>query len=212
MKTRVIIPAAGFGTRMQPLRSDQAKELLLHPTLKKPMIEVAIENALRFNFEPIVVTRNSKTELIVWMKNHYPNILVQQIESSTEWADTVLQSQFHWADKNILLLPDTDFEPVEALREIDLKLNLNELVFAVFENKDFSKWGVVQEQNQISYICEKPSSCNDTAKVWGMIGFQKKSGMFLFQSILKSHLEKKWQPLLSLNAMVKLTHFNDFTR
>lgn len=210
--TTVIIPAAGYGLRVQPLRDDQAKELFNHPKLNKPLIQVAIERCLNLKFTPHIITRKNKTELIDWMKKNYPKVSLQLIDSSKEWADTVLQSNPYWTENNILLLPDTDFKPENILNEIAQNLSSFDFVFATFPALNLSTWGIVQQKNFETQIIEKPTQWQKSARPWGLIGFKKQAGIELFNAILKSHDTKSWQSLSGHSKLVELASFEDFTR
>lgn len=210
--TTVIIPAAGFGRRVQPLRDDQAKELFNHPNKNLPLIQVAIERCNKIGFKPHIITRKNKSELIGWLQKSYPDISLQLIDSSKEWADTVLQSESYWSEKNLILLPDTDFEPENVLTEMNKNLDFSEFVFGTFSSINLSTWGVVQQVEAKTEIIEKPTHWRKSAKPWGIIGFKKLNGNALFSAVLKSHVTKDWQSLFGHSSFIELASFQDFTR
>src|SRR3990167_3512170 len=63
---KVIIPAAGFGTRFLPATKAQPKEML--PIVDKPVIQYVVENAVSAGIEDvIIVTGISKRSI----ENHF---------------------------------------------------------------------------------------------------------------------------------------------
>jgi UTP--glucose-1-phosphate uridylyltransferase len=58
---KAVIPAAGFGTRLQPFTLATPKELL--PVNRKPMIQLAVEEALSAGIRDIgIVIRHGKRQ------------------------------------------------------------------------------------------------------------------------------------------------------
>ena len=58
----IIIPAAGFGTRINPGADESfAKELLIDPQTGKPLICWGIDLALKFGYDVHVITREPKS-------------------------------------------------------------------------------------------------------------------------------------------------------
>ena len=60
--TKAVIPAAGHGTRMQPISLVLPKELL--PVGTRPMIQFAVEEAIEGGIREVVIVINTEKELI----------------------------------------------------------------------------------------------------------------------------------------------------
>ncbi len=188
---KLIIPAAGFGRRMG---SPPAKELLLG-SQGFPMIEFALGIGRKLAIPSLVIVRREKTELIDYLQKHPMFALgllqLQEIEPSAEWSATVLASQKSWVDHNLLVLPDTEFAPIDIVEK--MFSSSKSIQAAVFEVKDPKNWGVIQNIQAESFeIADKPENLEVTrAKAWGLLGFDKNAGEVLFQSILGSFLHGK---------------------
>jgi dTDP-glucose pyrophosphorylase len=209
----MIIPAAGFGLRVG---RPAAKELLPDSS-GEPLILWWLQRAAEIEANVHLITRYEKQVLVDFVSQACEkmnlNFSVQRIESSKEWPDTVLQSEKFWSEKNILVLPDTRFEPVRILKEISSALESFEIVTAVFSVENPELWGMTrQSQHHQFEICDKPARTPEGALAWGLLGFQKQAGALLFQSILDSYFDKKWKLISKKNLSLGLEKFEDLTR
>lgn len=206
-KVKAIIPCAGYGTRMQ-MESWQAKEMLRDPNdPSKVLIDYSMELCYKYNIEPVVITRREKTGLIDYLiKDHQLSNLIIT-EPGKEWAETVLKSQGLWGEKNILILPDTRFNPESVIPEMLDKLDKVPVVAAIhsIDPKESYKWGTVDEDN--GSIFEKENT--NLNKAWGLLGFQKGDGRCLFNNL---HPRGEWVGFLEEFMTVDLTDFKDITR
>ena len=209
-KPLIIIPAAGFGTRVG---SPNSKELLPHPVTGKPLIEASLNLANERQWPVLVITREEKTELIAYLKN-FEFVQIMTIKPSKEWPDSLLASQPKWHLKNILLLPDTEWEKTKVLDLIDDELTYHQVALGVFTTDDYTPWGVVNTQSDFYHFCEKPQDAHQFAhlKAWGLIGFQKNIGEKLFEKLLTSTLNHQWQQLELKPSFIELDYFKDLTR
>src|SRR4051812_48128743 len=108
---RVLIPAAGFGKRMG---LPEAKEMLIGPE-GTPLIEWSLSFCNKNGLKPLVISRPEKNSLNDYLRRIGVDTLL--IEPSGEWPDTLLKSEELWAEKNLVLLPDTRFSPLEMALE-----------------------------------------------------------------------------------------------
>ena len=201
MKTRAIMPCCGYGTRMN-MQPTESKELLLDET-GKPIMEYCLTICKDNDLLPLVVTRPDKKDLIEYCRVNDVETLI--IEPKGEWADTVLASNGLWHDDNILLLPDTRFEPISSIQLILANLEANaKTVWALHSVKDGSNWGIL-DYNDLT-IKEKPKGI-DRAIAWGIIGWKKDEGMKLF-----TDMSEKKQYVLDQASWVHLDSFKDITR
>lgn len=201
--TRLIIPAAGLGSRMN-MPNNQSKELLINPYTNEPLIEYSLDLADHFGISPLVITRIEKQDLIQYCAVRGIETMIIGVKG--EWANTVLQSKAWWDDDNILVLPDTIFnDEYETIKNIKNGLNLgNNAVFALHRVRDVSNWGYINNYE----ITEKPIGNISVGFAWGLIGFKKTYGEKLF-----SALQTKNNPLQLENCgFTYLQSFNDLTR
>lgn len=199
MNVRLILPCAGYGTRMNtPI--NKSKELLLKDG--RPLIQYSLDLAIACRLDPLVVTRAEKTDLIEYCRLW--NIETQIIEVEGEWANTVLKSAPNWAENNILVLPDTVFSPpITTTQQISAGLWLgNNAVFALHEVQDPHKWGIVADYK----LYEKPV-LGHPAYAWGLIGFKAEYGKKLFANSGKGSVF----PLENC-GFTYLDYFQDLTR
>lgn len=202
----MIIPAAGLGTRVG---SPPAKELLPHPKEEGTFIEVALRKARKFNSTPLVISRFDKNVLNNWLlENKIPHILVTK---TSEWVETVILSKRYWKDKNLLLLPDTDFSPKEIISDLFLELDSKPLAFGVFDVENISLWGSLKSEQERRYISEKNRN-HLPGKAWGLISFTKKGGDVFWPLYLESQLLKDWVEIPIEFSELHLLGFTDLTR
>ncbi len=178
---RAIIPCVGFGKRMGML-PNQSKEMLIDPKTGQPLIQYHLDLCKKYQLQPLVITRKEKADLNQYLqKNNIPFMI---IEPHGEWMHSVLASQGMWDEYNILLLPDTRFEPDNILQEIKNSLELGtRLVFGVHKVYDPNKWGIINNY----FITEKPrQSLTGEQYAWGVIGFHIEHGQQLFESMKES--------------------------
>lgn len=170
---RTLIPCAGFGTRLG-LRPDQSKEMMKYKG------ERLIDRWLDICPNPLIITRAEKTDLIEHCRNRC--VATQIIEPVGEWMDTVLASKDLWAERNLLVLPDTDFEDRErVIRAVEMNLRASaSLVVGTHPVLDPKNWGVIRNE----YFIEKPLEyAFGPHKAWGILGFDREIGESLFQAM-----------------------------
>lgn len=195
---RAIIPAAGFGTRMN-MPKDKSKELLDYEG--KPLIQHTIDKCIVTGIEPLVLLRKEKQDLIDYCAK--TGVSFKVVTPEGEWTDTVLQSQLHWHKHNVLLLPDTLFKPTEALNHLRLNLELgNKIVFGIHKVNDVSKWGQVARH----LIIEKPLWAGP-GYAWGIIGFDWHAGELLFRN-----MQQRSPFFIPDTSYILLDEFKDVTR
>lgn len=204
--TKLLIPCAGFGSRMA-MDKDKSKELLLYKGT--PLIEYALTIADNYNLKPLVITRKEKTDLIEYCDKFDIETFI--IEVNGEWADTVLKSQDFWEEDNILILPDTIFSHKhKTIESIIAYLKYgNSAAFALHKVEDSTKWGIVVEDKNEKYpkLIEKPKLEGNEHYAWGLIGFKKSYGKELFEAC-----SKKQALELKNCGFTYLEEFKDLTR
>jgi hypothetical protein len=173
-----LIPAAGFGTRMG---TPPAKELLPHPYFKnKNFLEICLESCQKLSVSPLVISRKDKTELNDFLsKNKIPYILINH---SLDWQDSILQSISLWQEENLVLLPDTYYNPLSQVQMTVMKLKEVSLSFTYFKVSDSKNWGGIKFDSNEVLIVEKKTGFN---YAWGHLGFKKEIGSKLFKSLLQ---------------------------
>lgn len=195
---RCIIPAAGYGTRVN-MKPDESKEMLPDPENPgQPMIQYCLDICKTFQMDPIVVTREHKKDLIAYLDAE--QVEFQTIKPSPEWNSTVLATQVHWYENNMLILPDTRFGSFKCIEDIQRGLEVgNNAVMALHEVSDPSKWGIVHNY----FVMEKPLMTGNRM-AWGLIGFKKSYGQELFSEIQYLELQNV--------GFTYLNYFKDLTR
>jgi len=199
-----IIPCCGFGKRMG-MTENQSKEMLLDSN-NKYLIEYCIKACEDNNIEPLFLVRKEKEDLIHYLTVNDLKMVI--MEPGKEWAETVYNSSEHWQENNILILPDTRWEPQSALKQIKQHLEFgSDVVFAIHKVEDVSKWG---EVDIVAYN-EKPEVMEDykDGMAWGLIGFKQECGIKLFQNMQRKG-ETFYNPIWT--QFIFLDEFKDLTR
>lgn len=208
-KTRVILPCAGFGTRMS-MKPDESKEMLHHNGF--PIIDYALDLCKEVGAQPVVITRVEKQDLKDYLNEKNFNgdtVFFTEYSPIGEWPQTILDNRKHWGMYNILLLPDTRFSPdINTLIDMNSLLQHgSQLVFARHKVQDPGNWGVIKN----GMICEKPKGGIEGAEytAWGLIGFTKYAGVELFTAMTRPG---EWHQLPKDTTFVELKSFKDVTR
>lgn len=198
---KCIIPAAGFGTRMG-MKIDESKELLIDPETNAPIIQYSLDLCNKYNLEPVVVTRAEKRDLIDYCDRQH--VLTQIIVPEGEWMNTVLMSSNYWDRDNILILPDTRFNPTDVILEMkkDLELGARTSI-ALHKVPDADKWCIVRSYT----LMEKPKCYPGEQYAFGLIAFTKAEGRAIFTELKDSKVA------LPYNSSFRyLENFKDITR
>lgn len=209
----VVIPAAGFGTRMGlPV----AKEMLINPGTGLRFVNLSLEQAKGLEAKVILITRKEKKELIdyvsLFCQEQQLLLDVLQIEPTSEWPETVLLSEHSWTERNLLILPDTDWKPLGFVQDMvqQWTQNSSDVIYGVFDSNK-SNWGYVKAEEGL-WICEKPEQPLEGFMAWGIIGFKKTVGASLFREHLTSTFDHQVKFLKNSAQLKKMDAFFDRTR
>lgn len=207
-KPLVIIPAAGWGIRVG---SPPAKELLTHPQFPQySFLEYTLTLCKRFELDPLVISRKDKSVLNEWLASHLPSNQYLIVATTSEWTDTVLQTHKLWRSKNIVLLPDTVWQPWDAINDLILALEQNSLALLLHQVIDPENWGMVSQDQ----IIEKPQNrALSFLGAWGLIAFTNQPAILEFWQ--KYHLSRQNQKAIDLPSQTwigYLKEFKDLTR
>lgn len=201
---RAIIPCSGFGTRMN-MKPNESKEMLEDKIFDcKHIIDYSLKQCKFFNLNPLVITRKDKKDLIKYLKQNKIEYMIYEPKPEEEWYHSVLASKDHWEENNLLILPDTRFNSIFCIEDIERGLKLgNNAVMALHEVADPSKWGIILNRGYT--LLEKPKNFKgDKFWAWGLIGFKHTYGQELFSSV-------KCLELTNV-GFVYLKSFQDITR
>lgn len=207
---KVIIPCAGFGTRVG---SPLVKELIPSKIDGKPLIHFILSAAVKRNWEIHLITRKEKTPLIEYAQN-FPKTFVQIVEPTKEWPHSILESKNYWSEHNLLVLPDTYFSPLGILDDIESLLCCYETTYAVIEKENYNTWGVVDTDSKNLKLIEKPHphGLRNSHRAWGMIGFHRDIGVEVFNAHLESTFDHQEKILTIKSKYLPLEVFDDLTR
>jgi dTDP-glucose pyrophosphorylase len=208
---KFIMPCAGFGTRVQHRTKGKiSKELLPDPNSGRPLIEKHLDLAKEMGAPVYVVTRAQKKDLIQYLENKkaQQEIFIQLIEASKEWPDTVLKAKEFFAEKNILILPDTVFSPSGIVSEMAKALEEFEVVYATHQVTDPQNWGILSGPE----LWEKPTDADFGTTAWGLIAFRGSVGESVFEAHLQTTVNREKRRLLFSFSLFSLDLFQDLTR
>ncbi len=177
------------------------------------MIEWALKLAKLNKMNAVIISREDKVDLNVFLekKKATYDLEVLYIASSLEWADSLLQAEMLWADRNIVLLPDTRFTPTSIIGSLNSSLIHAPYNFATFQPKSLNAWGAVRCKDKKCFIAEKPQVTIATDLAWGLFGFNRAYGKTLLRTILKSTSDFILLPDENIET-IPLEQFEDKTR
>lgn len=201
MKKQVIIPAAGFGKRMN-MAPNQSKEMLL--VNGKPMIDWAIQHCIDAGLEVVVNTRSEKEDLVRHLLSYAKLGQIKLLlDPGDEWADTCLRAANVEYYHSLVLLPDTRFDNIKYVLDLFKHSEGWTKFIGTHTVKDPENWGIIDGNR----IVEKPDyACVDTeVYAWGVLGVHK----YDFGTIVAT----KELPLIHDNILdIPLINFRDLTR
>lgn len=211
-------PLLATKEELEPHRPDSfAKELMIHPREKEPLICWSLKLAQSWGAQVVVISRNEKRDLNQFLRSQKivssSDLSLVEIASSLEWPESILLSRKHWGDRNLLILPDTRFESPQTALHLVEDLDKYEISFATFSVDDPEKWGVLCSQNPL-VGCEKPQLLKGPQKAWGVIAFRNSIGTELFEKLLRSTMTRTpyqlscWSNWRDLKSFVDLTRSN----
>jgi len=231
---KVILPAAGYGTRVAADYIN-GKELMPDPqAIGAPLIRWAIVQSIAAGAIPVVITRETKTGLIEYISSHASEVSLLTLPEAqlNEWPTTCALSEPIWAERNVMVLPDTRFsEPEANLRALDGLLEFTKYAFGVIPlgANEMSKFACLcyaydaGTNQELVLFAEKPSTLpplSDGSKIYGiyiicLVGFKREVGEDLFAKLAckgcwwrlqledVSHLTLNWFKDIARNGKVE---------
>jgi glucose-1-phosphate thymidylyltransferase len=166
----VILPVAGFGTRLRPQTWSKPKPLV--SVAGKPMLAHVLDRILPCNPGKIVfITGFLGDQIEAWARETYPDlelVFVEQPEMLGQ-TDAIIRTREHCHDDALILFPDALFEAdFEDLA--DLEVDGVAFTKAV---DDPSAYGIaVTEGEYITKLVEKPSVPESNDAVIGIYYFK----------------------------------------
>jgi glucose-1-phosphate thymidylyltransferase len=151
----VILPVAGFGTRLRPHTWSKPKPLV--PVAGKPMLEHVLDRVMEANPEKLVfITGYLGDQIEAWARKTYDVELafVEQPEMLGQ-TDAILRTRDIVKDDALILFPDMLFEAdFTGMRD----LGVDGIAFTK-EVEDPSAYGiaVLDDEGHITKLIEKPS-------------------------------------------------------
>lgn len=165
---RIIIPAAGKGTRMQAITQGGAKEMV--PLGSQPAIEAILTEARTVSDDIVVVSAERKTDL-----NHYlaaRGVSIKFQADARGLADAILRVEFR--PEVAVLLPDAWFPQESPLPRMANLVGMGiDAVLAVETVPDdqVSQYGIaeINDRGAITRLVEKPQP-SETASRYAVAG------------------------------------------
>lgn len=201
MRKQVIIPAAGYGTRMN-CKPNESKEMML--VNGYPMIDWAIKHCLAVELPIIVNTRPEKEDLVRHLLSYAKLGQIElHLNPGTEWANTTSKSLAlaqNFESQSLLILPDTRFDNIEYILKLFKYTNGWSTFIGTHVVEDPQNWGVIQDEE----IIEKPKKSKSNL-AWGVL-----SGDYYSFGSMAANKELN---LMGSNVLkVPLINFRDLTR
>ncbi len=207
---KIILPAAGYGTRMNA-SLEGGKELMEDPITREYLIDWPLLVVRGSYHQGLVITRKNKTELNARLEVYNIPTLILEAPGK-EWPDTILASKQDWEEAaNIVLLPDTRFPlPFKVLNKLEKALEKSPIAFATIPlgDQDYSKFAIL-DGNRMSEKPDSPPGPN--AKIICLFAFRASIGIGLFSGFSE---RGKWFSFEGIDKIptVELAWFKDITR
>ena len=197
------------------------------PLIEHSFLHLLEPKAAKVVSKIVIITRKEKIlSLKEWLL-HFSNensfkipvgFILHQPQEGQEWPLSVLASQALWADKNLVLLPDTQLMLPGLIEIFDEGLQDFETFWGTSHRKlsDAKTFGMIrQDFEKRLFVTEKPTApapSMTSALVWGCFGFRKNVGATLLKSLEHStHTHEEFQ-LPSPSGQIPLVGFEDLSR
>jgi dTDP-glucose pyrophosphorylase len=205
-----IIPAAGFGSRVG---SPPAKELLLHPNGQR-FIDHTIDLAYKLNTQVLVISRKDKhalNEYLIEKQKHDKRLSLLLIDQTPEWTWSVQLASPYFHQKNILLLPDSDWGTFDVGKDLLKSLDSSEISVGVFQVENPKVWGMIEVKENSLFMGEKPLK-TESHLAWGLISFQGSFGKIFWEKYKTTSQQHHMIPISTHFKILKLQWFRDLSR
>ena len=222
ISNQVIIFAGGFGSRLRPLTKDIPKPMLKIDN--KPILEIMIDNLLRFGVRRIIIALNYKGEII---ENHFGD--------GTKWGCEILylreEKKLGTAGALSLLKPRPESPFFVMNADLLTKVNLNHILDFHSQHDSIATvcvsqydvdvpYGVINTKNEYLFsIDEKPRhSFYVNAGIYLIepkaLDFVPKSKIFDMTDLLKIFLSKKINTSVYpiTDYWIDIGHLSDYDR
>lgn len=184
----------------------------------RPLIDFALAQALNRDWPVHIITREEKRPLIQHLKTWQARgleISWQFVSATREWPETLLLAKSFWRERNLVVLPDTRYLPLDIWDQMQSQSEVeSDVTYAVMESEDLkvaSSWGVLRFQP--FSLCEKPQEILPPSYLfWGLMLFRKHVGQALLEAHLESTFDHQWKALQIKADQVRLIDFADLTR
>lgn len=217
--TKIVIPAAGLGTRFYPTTKIIPKELL--PVLNVPAIQHIANEAIRSGIQDlIIINSRNKPLLSEWIfqfnREHNTNgISASELiqESPLGLGHAILQSQTLVGDEvfGVMLPDDIIFSYPPALKQmIDLYQESRSSVLCVKKTPTnlLSNYGVIKSDgDRITGIVEKPEPHKAPSNFCALGRYILEPEIFNYLQTAKPTVNKEIQLTDSLNLMMEHQDF-----
>jgi len=153
MVKKVVIPAAGFGTRMHPVTKTMPKEIL--PIINVPIMHYVITEALAAGMTEFIFIVSEKKQPMIqdYVQTHYPNLITKYViqKEMRGLADAILTvEEAVNGEPFALMYPDNIIKSsVPCLRQlVDVHEKYKKSVMAVAQvsNAELSKRGIIRHK------------------------------------------------------------------
>ncbi|MFH1455661.1 MAG: sugar phosphate nucleotidyltransferase [archaeon] len=196
MVKKVVIPVAGFGTRMHPVTKTIPKEIL--PIINVPIMHYVITEAMAAGMtEFIFVVSEKKFPLIQdYVQTHYPNLITKYViqKEMLGLADAILITEEVVGNEPFALMyPDNIIKSnIPCLRQlVDVHEKYNKSVMAVAQvsNAELSKRGIIRPKEvedkvfRVIDFLEKPSEERAPSNLASV-------GRLIFDPVIFEYLKK----------------------
>lgn len=190
--------------------------MLPHPQTGEPLIEKALRCAHQNQWPLVLITRPEKKNLIDYVIKRQKNLGFEchwvLVNTTREWPESILAAQNFWGDSNLLILPDTDWNPHAVEVQVLAGLKDADVSYGLFHVEDSSTWGTVKiEPRQIS-VWEKPLKAEPGYRAWGLLAFRRSVGRPIFNALLESTLTREPRQIPLKSSWTDLSSFEDLTR
>jgi glucose-1-phosphate thymidylyltransferase len=172
----VILPVAGFGTRLRPQTWSKPKPLV--SVAGKPMLAHVLDRILPYEPAKIVfITGFLGDQIEAWARDYYPDldlVFVEQPEMLGQ-TDAIIRTREFCHEDALILFPDALFEAeFEGLQDLDV----DGVAFTKYV-EDPSAYGIaVTDGEYVTKLIEKPSEPVSRDAVIGIYYFKQVNDLY----------------------------------
>ncbi len=197
MTLNLILPCAGSGTRLGLFYPKETHLIAENTALLDLSLRLCEPHRERIDTVTIVLTPQ-KAEIVRFMEKWREAFNIRFCyfnDANFEWAGSILSAETLFAERNLVLLPDSYIRERESnpvVVSMDNLLEEHDVAFAYMRENDAERLSTlgalkIEDDGSVAAFCDKPDNTQLRYNAfWGAFGFRRDAGRPLLEMMTRS--------------------------